>query len=1014
MTCLSQIYELEQPIVTKQANPEATAFKRPNVTNPEVIVFVNNSVYMMNYSTVWASKHTGFKNHDLRLAYQEMQLKYHLLQQKYQNLNEQYHITQKVMLFSKKMRNSEATKKNTDNNTKKENNSQSNTAKELLWWKMRAAIWRQKYLSLKVQFLDAQKNLSMAKEQNVTFKTCAGLFTRYVPDLNVAASETSDRIANGAKMCWRKVLSPVNAVREQMGTGLFTFSGRVDRFWDEMRSKWDKSTWDRSTWHKAQENEDVRGKAASKWRKFRKMFAMSNIVGSFGWRKSKGMKRSNEESEKKVRSEKEYCKIKTNGVSKEFIERWSHDAKIKAEEISYLPPELEQENKMASAKAEPERENMENDDSASETNGTESLETEPSEGSRKNKNLVFVDRRGSDVFKPCTKSDESSSRQPSEKEAKLKQRFEDFENIIRRQSNRRREKERDFKDKMADFETYQNKKQDEIQKKREILEKKMRHHSNKKRNEKELLKRKEEKMERIIGRLQRKFEKMVAKQVKMLERKKRRIEKRLTQSIRKNEKEKRKLGKEKERFRSKMRKIELKMRSSQEEFNARKEEFEGWSKEMKGKLAREQSENFNRRYTEQQKWEKKKEKAVRKINDKIQREHDKLERKKYAMNVKIEQLRSALRKLLQEENQKAEEIKKKDDELRMRHSQVEMIKLYYAGSLQQEKIKQGEAKQLVWQMKQRVIKLKEVHDEILRKYKIIQEKLSEERQKLKKEEVKRERVAFYYPKVYCPDQKYCQGLHVKGESYAKVTSDGVNEPNVVFCPKKDFCNGYGGLQHQFEEVYRMFDRKNWQGERQQEEVNVPRQKTALRPIPPQSHQLAKTNPFFINLPINENETAQVKEPKKQTTTTPKPEQGEKQHAKWYFSTTSKAGQGEKSEAKWCSSKTSKPEHSEKQDAKWYLSLTKERAKQRAVPWSWYLWSQGRKSWRTAPGKSESDNWYLKYMQERERQRESPVDWYFKRGKGKEEEKFNGKANWILDRAKGREDARKKEGFYYCW
>lgn len=54
------------------------------------------------------------------------------------------------------------------------------------------------------------------------------------------------------------------------------------------------------------------------------------------------------------------------------------------------------------------------------------------------------------------------------------------------------------------------------------------------------------------------------------------------------------------------------------------------------------------------------------------------------------------------------------------------------------------------------------------------------------------------------------------------------------------------------------------------------------------------------------------------------------------------------------------------------------------------------------------------MQERERQRESPVDWYFKRGKGKEEEKFNGKANWILDRAKGREDARKKEGFYYCW
>ena len=97
MTCLSQIYKLEQPLAAKQAKPEVTAFKRSNITNPEVIVFVNNSVYKMNYSTIWASKYAGFKDHDIRLAYQEMQLKYHLLQQKYQNLNEQYHITKKVI-----------------------------------------------------------------------------------------------------------------------------------------------------------------------------------------------------------------------------------------------------------------------------------------------------------------------------------------------------------------------------------------------------------------------------------------------------------------------------------------------------------------------------------------------------------------------------------------------------------------------------------------------------------------------------------------------------------------------------------------------------------------------------------------------------------------------------------------------------------------------------------------------------------------------------------------------------
>ena len=154
---------------------------------------------------------------------------------------------------------------------------------------------------------------------------------------------------------------------------------------------------------------------------------------------------------------------------------------------------------------------------------------------------------------------------------------------------------------------------------------------------------------------------------------------------------------------------------------------------------------------------------------------------------------------------------------------------------------------------------------------------------------------------------------------------------------------------------------------------------ADRPVPPNSNPMAKKNPFFINLKTKANLTNE--------------DDGTKRRA--------------------VRSETDEPSRGE-QDSSWYFSLMKDRAKQRAVPLSWYLyWSHGRSIWRGAPGKDSEDNWYLELMQEREMQRSKPANW-FKRAKGREEGQNIDRAGWFLNRGKGREEARKKEGFYYCW
>ena len=618
---------------------------------------------------------------------------------------------------------------------------QSTCNKELLWWKMRTAVWRRKYLDLKVKLIDSEKELARKRGANITFKACTGLLTRYIPELNVTALLATNRIASGAKICWRKVVNPVKVVGEQMGSGLYGLSRKVDGFWAVIKSKWSKGG-----------NEQDRP-ITSKWRKFRRMFRMSNIVGSFVSRKGA--------SKHGGKGEKPYCEKNPVSYANEFKERWSYDGKNQENEVSYPAPQAGKKRVIKT---------VENLDDGS---GTKA------EGSKRQVN-------DDEEFRPCLKKADKyryySELISNIEKRELKQGKEPG-NIAH--SNAESELE-ELRQKVEELE-YRERKRDDLRKKRDILEKKMRHHSNKKRQEKRMLKKQELKLKRKMERLHKKFQKVFEKKVIELKSKKRFMQEELKKGIEMNKKEKKSLDKERLKFSGKVEEIQEKLRAAEEGLQRRRANFEKWSEEMRTKIVRENAQEFSKRYNEEQKLKLKHHKLVEKMKEKIERQKGKLEMKERAMNIKVEQLRSVLRRLLLEEQVKYDEMQKKDRELRSKENQIKMVKLFYADNLKREKEKHAEAKEMVWQMKQRVIKLKEIHDDILRKYKSIREKLSNEREKLKLEE---EETEIYYPTVYCPDQASCKGKTVvKGYAYTKVSK---GSSPTVFCPNKDSCNGKDG------------------------------------------------------------------------------------------------------------------------------------------------------------------------------------------------------------------------------
>ena len=180
-----------------------------------------------------------------------------------------------------------------------------------------------------------------------------------------------------------------------------------------------------------------------------------------------------------------------------------------------------------------------------------------------------------------------------------------------------------------------------------------------------------------------------------------------------------------------------------------------------------------------------KDKAARRLEEELKIEQFNLQKKEEELKNKVYQLKKALHKLLQEESQKFNEIRKKNKELEQKQKQVDLLKTFYDFGIKNQKEKHEKAKELVWQMKQKVIKLKELYKEILKKYKSVQESLKKKKREEPKEEVAE---TTYYPTVFCPDQTYCQDAN-----NADVTTD--RRLPVVYCPRKDFCAGAGNFAH---------------------------------------------------------------------------------------------------------------------------------------------------------------------------------------------------------------------------
>ena len=657
----------------------------------------------------------------------------------------------------------------------------SNVQKELLWWKMRASVWRRKYLDLKVQFLEAKKNLSLVSQTNVTFKACAGLLTEYIPELNMTAllkSETSARIASSAKMCWKRVFSPVRAVSDRMGSSLFGFSRRMDGFWEQVKKKWDKKP------HPGRQNSgDSKGKLSSKWRRFRKMFSMSNIIGSLKFKDEQ--QRTQKSLHEDDVTTKGYCEAMPH------CKRSNEDSVEKDEDVSYLPPQSKEDTNMSPEKS---------DNSPPKPIDSDGMDVEIL-----GPNVISLRKRG---FKECemeiAEKDPSSSRL-EKKEAKLKERYESFENKMRHQSNKIRKKEEELKRKLGDFELYENKKRKDIESKRENLENKMRKHSNRKRSQERILKKRERKLKNIVKNFEKKFEDAFEKKTKELELKGKNLEKKLKNLIKKNIKERKVLNKEKAKFKERANKLQVKLKRNEEELAKKRKEFKSWNAEMKQKMMQESS---SRQHMGEQKLKAKETAMMKKMAEKIKRKEEKLERKESVINIKLDQLRSALRRLVKEEQARTEEIAMINDELRKKQNQVDMMKLFYTSVLKQEKEKHAKAKETVLHMKQRIINLNEMQKEIIKKYKIVQENLAKERKHLDREE---SITVTHKPTVYCPDQRSCQGLNVK------VTDKSTRVP-LVFCPDKDNCQGDKSKSRPFEEFDKYFREKNWQWDATQAEV----------------------------------------------------------------------------------------------------------------------------------------------------------------------------------------------------
>jgi len=504
LSCLSQPYQADQlqseSSFMKMEEPKVPKSLEGNKRN-EKFDFVNHTSLQNLPEEAVKLKNESHDAMKMRMAYEEIQLKYLRLEKKYRDLGLQYRAQKQVMFFSRKMRIINIQKQSEERNYSTTSNqsgasqsatnqstasqlgaNQSTSDKELIWWKMRTAVWRRKYLDIKVKYIQAEKEFTRRRNANITFKACTGLLTRYIPDLNVTALLATNRIATGAKICWTKVVNPVKVVGQKVGSGFYGLSRKVDGFWTVIKSKWNK----------AGNDQDRPIKLTSKWRNFRRMFRMSNIIGSFGSRES--------EDKHRRQSEKPYCEKNPVNYPIEFP-GISNEGETQEHKVSYPAP------KSGKPKVEKTSENLDDVEVTDEVEATVNKLKESVEHSDKVIRLRPCPRR---AYSERYDSKEVLSGGTRD----LKRRD--------RPGNTKIESEPLWK-KVDDSVKPRDRGQDDLLKKREILEKKMRYHSNKSRQQRRMLKIQERKMER----LRKDFERVFDRKVNELKEKKKKMRKEL-------------------------------------------------------------------------------------------------------------------------------------------------------------------------------------------------------------------------------------------------------------------------------------------------------------------------------------------------------------------------------------------------------------------------------------------------------------------------------------------------------
>ena len=628
---------------------------------------------------------------------------------------------------------------------------------------MRTAVWRQSYLDLKVKFNHAQKTLTQRRNDSITFKACTGFLTRYIPDLNVTRFLANSSIATGAKLCWQKVLRPVKVVGEQVGSGLYGFSRKVDGFWVGIKSKWGKAGNDNKN-----HVHSVHGKLTSKWRRFKEMVRMSNIVCSFG--------SGQNVVTRKEKGDKAYCSKNPISLAKHFDYSWNYRGKVQAKDTSY--PTSKASRGRATKQAIDSDEIESRGPCLSSTNQRESRGKEP---------IELRPCPGKAKLVTTRENKELKSTDGAELEKKM-----DAKGDIE-----------ELKQKMREFKNFDKDRKDYL-KKREIVEKKMRYYSNKRRDEKQLFRKRKRQLEKKIKRILGKFESVFEIKMHELKNKKRKMEKELKKRIQMNKEEKKRLDEDRRIFALKVKDIEQKLHNAEAEQQQRRADFEKLNEDITRNILRQNAERFNMRYNEERKLKQKHLKLVEKMREEINKYKVKLQMKKQAMILRMEQLRSTLRRLLQEENVKQRKMKKIKEKLNLAESREGMVKLFYAENLKMEKENHARAKDMVWQMKRRMKKLEAVHDEIQEKYKKLKGKLGKEKENPESEESKTEK---FYPSVYCPDQNSCKGnIKVNGHAYTRTSH---SSTFTVFCPGKESCRDKVVVKQNTDGFYEPLKMEQW-------------------------------------------------------------------------------------------------------------------------------------------------------------------------------------------------------------